>query len=85
MAPFLSVFSSRFFFSCSRLLNFADPTITKPNRRKKIYIRVQTKTDTSGRGFYFNWGIKRRIKMTDVQLEKIDYVTGGLTRVEITF
>ena len=36
---------------------------------KKRYIRVQTKTDTSGRGFYFNWGTKRRIKMTEVQLE----------------
>ena len=58
-----------YFFSCSRLFNFADPTITKPNRRKK-YIRFETDTDTSGRGFYFNWGTKRRIKMTEVQLEK---------------
>ena len=58
-----------YFFSCSRLFNFADPTITKPNRRKK-YIRFETNTDTSGRGFYFNWGTKRRIKMTEVQLEK---------------
>ena len=85
VAPFLSAVSSRFFFSCLRLLNFADPTISKPNRRKRIYIRIQTKTDTSGWGFYFNWGTKRRIKMTEVQLEKIDYVTGGLPRVEITF
>ena len=87
MAPFLSAVSSRFFCVCvcPRLLNFADPTISKPNRRKNIYIRIQTKTDKSERGFYFNWGTKRRIKMTEVQLEKIDYVTGGLSRVEITF
>ena len=77
-------FSHVYFFSCSRLFNFADLTITKPNRRKK-YIRFETNTDTSGRGFYFKWGTKRRIKMTEVQLEKNDYVTGGLTRVEITF
>ena len=31
------------------------------------YIRLQTKTDTCGRGFYFSWGTKRRIKMAGVR------------------
>ena len=87
MAPFLSAVSSRFFFVCvSAPFEFRRPDYleTKPEK-KNIYIRIQTKTDKSGRGFYFNWGTKCRIKMTEVQLEKIDYVTGGLTRVEITF
>ena len=86
MAPFLSAVSSRFFFFVFAPFEFRRPDyLETTNRRKNIYIRVQTNTDTCGRGFYFNWGTKRRIKMTEVQLEKIDYVTGGLTRVEITF
>ena len=40
VAPFLSAVSSCFFFSCSRLLNFADPTISKPQTgEKNIYPR----------------------------------------------
>ena len=87
MAPFLSAVSSRFFFFVFAPFEFRRPDYleTKPEKKIYIYIRIQTKTDTSGRGFYFNWGTKRRIKMTEVQLEKIDYVTGGLMRVEITF
>ena len=85
VAPFLSAVSSRFFFPVFAPFQFRRPDYLKTKPEEKIYIRVQTKTDTSGRGFYFNWGTKRRIKMTEVQLEKNDYVTGGLTRVEITF
>ena len=87
MAPFLSAVSSRFFLCVcvSAPFEFRRPDYLETKPEKKIYIRIQTNTDTSGRGFYFNWGTKRRIKMTEVQLEKIDYVTGGLSRVEITF
>ena len=85
VAPFLSAVSSRFFFFVFAPFEFRRPNYLETKPEKKKYIRVQTKTDTSGRGFYFNWRTKRRIKMTEVQLEKIDYVTGGLTRVEITF
>ena len=73
------------FFFVFAPFEFRRPDYLETKPEKKKYIHVQTKTDTSGRGFYFNWGTKRRIKMTEVQLEKIDYVTGGLTRVEITF
>ena len=74
-----------FFYFVFAPFEFRRPEYLETKPEKKKYIRVQTKTDTSGRGFYFNWGTKRRMKMTEVQLEKIDYVTGGLTRVEITF
>ena len=70
VAPFLSAVSSRFFFFRVRVFWISQTRLSRNQTgEKKRYIRVQTKTDTSGRGFYFNWGTKRRIKMTEVQLE----------------
>ena len=61
-----------FFFFVFAPFEFRRPDyLETTNRRKKIYIRVQTNTDTCGRGFYFNWGTKRRIKRTEVQLQKL--------------
>ena len=71
VAPFLSAVSSRFFFFfvfASFEFRRPDYHETKPEKKKDISVFKQKRIRVDG-AFYFNWGTKRRIKMTEVQLE----------------